>query len=357
MKHPLTAFILTFFPGLGHIYLTRNVRGVFYMVLTIGSALLGVAAGVLTGSDVFIFGLLFALLLYGISFIDMIAMLVSGSYAGNAQRQEHVIEQVPGNEAQSERFYTILLSFIPGLGHFQIGLMQRGLNFLMMFFGMLTLIIFLTFVTGQDGFLVFLGILPVIWLYNLFDAIGMLHRKQKGEELQDKTLMEDWDHHRADGRKNTVLAAFLAFVPGAGHMYLGLQKRGLQLMAGFFFGIYVLDVLKLSLFLFVIPLLWFFSFFDAMQLITKYREGSEELKDVPVVDWLLHRQKWVGVALIVLGGYFLASQILLPVLSTWVPQLTVWFDRYFQTVMVSVLLIGGGIRLLWGSSGKRGRSV
>ena len=34
---------------------------------------------------------------------------------------------------ESERFYTILLSFIPGLGHFQLGLMQRGLSFLIAF--------------------------------------------------------------------------------------------------------------------------------------------------------------------------------------------------------------------------------
>lgn len=48
--------------------------------------------------------------------------------------------------------------------------------------------------------------------------------------------------------------------PGAGHMYLGLQRRGLQLMAAFLLSIYLLDLLRLSAFLFLVPIIWFYSF-------------------------------------------------------------------------------------------------
>ena len=56
----------------------------------------------------------------------------------------------------SERFYTILLSFIPGLGHFKLGLMQRGLSFLVAFFGLLTIILIV---------LKLLGKISISWLW------------------------------------------------------------------------------------------------------------------------------------------------------------------------------------------------
>ncbi len=49
-------------------------------------------------------------------------------------------------------------------------------------------------------------------------------------------------------RKNKTIAMLLSMFPGAGHMYLGLQKRGLQLMAAFLFSVYFMDALRLSLF-------------------------------------------------------------------------------------------------------------
>lgn len=370
LKHPWTAFILNFFPGLGHIYLHRTVRGFIYLMLTFGSVIGGLGLYFLSNAEGFmVIGVGFGLLIYGISFIDMIATLVSGNYKTSSMGDmphhslsgEQLSERsmnMEGSEIPSiqtdntERFYTIVLSFIPGLGHFQIGLMHRGINFLMLFFGCLTLIAFITLVTGEEGFLVLLGVLPVIWLYNLFDAIQLLQRKQKGEELKDAGLLEDWERHREVGRKSTMIATLLALFPGAGHMYLGLQKRGLQLMAGFLFSIYILDVLHLSLFLFIIPLIWFFSFFDVLQKINQYMR-DETVKDEPVVVWLLHHQRWIGIGLIALGLFYLADRVLIQALDNLLPaiDLTRWFKQHFQTTFVSLLLIGGGVWLLW--SGKR----
>ena len=47
------------------------------------------------------------------------------------------------------------------------------------------------------------------------------------------------------------LPRFLSMFPGAGHLYLGYQRRGVQLMAAFLFSIYILDVLRLGIFLFL----------------------------------------------------------------------------------------------------------
>lgn len=232
--------------------------------------------------------------------------------------------------------------------------MNRGLTLMTGFFGIFALVGFVTFVTRQEGFLVFLGLLPVIWLYSLFDAVQMLHRKQRGEEPEDRTVLEDLDRMREDGSKSTILATVLAIMPGAGQMYLGLQRRGLQLMALFLFSLYFLDVLNFSLLLFCIPLIWFYSFFDALQQISRYRRSDGALQDEPVADWLVYRQKWLGIGLIAFGCFYLFERLLADVLETWIPLSRYWVDRYFQTVVIALLLIGGGIRLMMGKRNRDG---
>lgn len=54
------------------------------------------------------------------------------------------------------------------------------------------------------------------------------------------------------------------FVPGAGHLYLGLNKRGLQFMIAFFACI-AFSWLLTIIFPFVIAVIWFYAMFDALQ--------------------------------------------------------------------------------------------
>lgn len=357
-KNPMAALLLSFIPGMGHLYLNRWFRAIIYGCGFFGPVML-IFLMVITGeyrhSDEFLVFLMAVALFFGfINMVDMVITLIRG-------REPSLHAPVPSADGMytapprtdNERFFTIVLSVIPGLGHFQLGLMQRGLAFLIAFFGSFAMIVFISVLTHQEGFLAFLGIMPIIWLYCMFDSIQQLNRKQRGELLIDQTFLEDFQESREDGRKSKMIATFLSIIPGAGHMYLGLQKRGLQLMAAFLFSIYIMDVLRLSLFLFLIPILWFYSFFDALQLISK--QGREELKDLPFVDWLMNHQKWVGIVLLLLGMYYLADEVLLSALDRMFPQerISMLFHQYFQTFVVSVLLIGGGIRLLLGSKQRR----
>lgn len=132
-------------------------------------------------------------------------------------------------------------------------------------------------------------------------------------------------------------------------MYLGLQKRGLQLMVLFLGSIYVLDVLKLSLFLFLIPLIWFYAFFDGLQQVSRY--GREPLRDRPIISGLGNQQRWLGLGLIVLGIYFVFTSVVMPYIDTHFPhlQLDYRIRSYLKTAIIAVLLIGGGIKLMTGS--------
>ncbi|MBC8079924.1 MAG: hypothetical protein H7X86_06240 [Gorillibacterium sp.] len=354
----LLAFLLSFCPGLGHLYLNRKLRAFLYAISFFGLLFI-MALNFDNVEGEFVLVLLFAaFIVWGINLLDVILYLNSP----NRHRQSmQTVSTDPSDGAsedhinqQNDRFNTILLSIIPGLGHFHLGLMQRGLTFLVSFFGFFTLVTFVTFTTRVEGFFIFLLALPVIWLYCMFDAVQLVNRRERGEQLEDRSLFEDLERSREEGKKSRTIATVLAIFPGAGHMYLGLQRRGLQLMAAFLFSIYIMDTLHLSLFLFLIPLIWFYSLFDALQNISKY--DREPLQDTPIVNWLMNHQKWVGFALLGLGCYFLFERVGRVILEQYFPnnQVYLWLHNNFSTMVISFLLIFGGIRLLIGDKSKNG---
>lgn len=353
MKNPIIAFVLGFFPGGGLMYLGKIARGLGYMIaefLLIFFTIILVAGYNEEFALVIVF---LGVILYIINLID-----TGRTASGLFHKKQTPLASDPAqiDEAEHERFRTILLSFIPGVGHFQLGLMNRGITLLMAFLGLAIMVFFVAVLTDRGEFLVFWAILPVIWVYSFFDAIQQLNRKQRGEELVDQTILEDFESRREEGKKSKAIATFLSIFPGAGHLYLGMQRRGIQLMAAFLFSIYILDVLRLGIFLFLIPIIWFYSFFDGMQKASKNDE--EPLEDTPIIAYLINQQKWVGIGLVLLGLYYLTANILLPVISPMLLNLIdidirYWFDRYFQTAVVCIVLIGGGLKLLFGKKEKK----
>ncbi|WP_053217996.1 hypothetical protein [Virgibacillus senegalensis] len=362
-KSSILAFFLALIPGFGHMYLGHRRKGVLYPVLFFSVLGFGAFAFIISAvGELIPFTLLLAFLIWAVNVIDMLITLLKRSRIqpmNQAASSSQEATGYPGGqpEIQNERFTTILLSFIPGVGHFQLGLNQRGLTFLAGFFGVASMIFFVAFVSHQDGFLIFLLAMPIIWIYSFFDAIQLLNKKQSGETLEDRTIIEDLEQYRDEGQKSKMLATILAIFPGAGHMYLGLQRRGLQLMAAFLLSIYVLDILRLSIFLFLIPIIWFFSFFDALQHTSKAERGDVE--DVPIVKYLANHQKWLGIALLLLGLFYITDSILLPVIAEQVRtvfQIDIWYyyHQYFQVSLVCLLLIAGGIRLIVGAGPNKG---
>lgn len=351
-KNPIIAFLLAFIPGGGLLYLGKSIRGLMYFIGEL--ALISLffyfnQVWLFTAGTVTFYA---GILLYLINLIDT---GVTASRLVNTP----VDEPTRTKSQESERFYAIILSFIPGLGHLQLGLMNRGMTLLMGYFGLAVMIIFVAILANMGEFTIFLAVLPVIWVYGFFDVIQQLNKKHRGEPLVDRTILEELEARREEGKKSKSIATFLAMFPGAGHLYLGLQRRGIQFMAAFLFSIYILDVLRLSLFMFLIPIIWFYSFFDCLQKASK--AGKEELDDQPVINYLLNHQRWLGTGLILLGVYYLLTNIAIPALS---PMLSAyfnmdfryWFDQYLQTAVVCVLFIGGGIKLLSGTKKAREES-
>jgi len=82
---------------------------------------------------------------------------------------------------KSRKNLVYLLAILPGLGHFHLGLMTRGLQFMLLFFGT----IFLTNIIGSFGFF-----LPIIVFYSYFDVLQYHSAYREGQELIDEPILK-----------------------------------------------------------------------------------------------------------------------------------------------------------------------
>lgn len=171
------------------------------------------------------------------------------------------------------------------------------------------------------------------------------------------------DAHSPDVRTISPKSPFLAFifslVPGVGHMYLELMQRGLSIMITFFGAIAVTAGFNgPEVAILVLPVLYFYSVFDALQLRRRINTG-ENVADKAlytwrqVEGWLSLRpgqtQTLLAYVLILYGG--------LKLVQNWLPPLTFFGARYslHSVTMFPLLLILAGVWILSGL--KRGRGA
>lgn len=97
-------------------------------------------------------------------------------------------------------------------------------------------------------------------------------------------------------------------------------------------------------------MVWFYSFFDALQQVSRY--GREPLIDKPVIGMFAQYHRWVGLGLLLLGAYYILINVLVPTLDRLFPNGEIYnlVDMYLRTIIVSLLLIGGGIWMMIGNS-------
>lgn len=234
------------------------------------------------------------------------------------------------------KFTTFLLSFIPGLSHLYLGFGDRAVIFFMVSLGAILGVSGLAFITRtEEIFIILVFALPIIWLIALVDAFSLRKRYilkeygSSGGEMQHENI----DEIRESNKKTITMA--LSIIPGAGHMYLGYQKKGLIIMGAFFFTVFFMGWLNLSLLLFALPLIWFYGFFDALHSVNGKNFNDEEISfNFPDI-----RPEWIGWGLIIIGILIVIERILYPLIPYQI-------RNYVQTSIVSIIFIAGGIRLL-----------
>lgn len=168
-------------------------------------------------------------------------------------------------------------------------------------------------------------------------------------------------------KKNKILFFLFSLIPGAAHMYIGLVKRGLVIMLALVAGAGLAMMADTPAFLLVLPVLWFYSFFDAWN---KYHLPEEKLTKVQD-DFLFFlnampenvrsdpRFKKVasanvlkvgGIVAIIAGAYLIWGQIIVRVLirllSDTGAEILSQISYKLPQVAVAVILIVVGIKLI-----------
>lgn len=246
---------------------------------------------------------------------------------------------------RKSKFMTFILSFLPGLSHFYLGYMERGFIYLILFGGLCVGSVGLAILTHHDDPLILLFGVPIIWLVALVDAFSTLNNIRYGKS---SSIIENGiDPIESKEMNKKIITLALSMIPGAGHMYLGYQKKGLVLMGGFFFSIFIMGWLNLSLLVFILPLIWFYSFFDAFHTL-----NGNNVEDMDISKFLPSiKPEYIGKGLIVVGLLIMLQKVFYPVLEQILsPIIKVYMVRqirdYIQTSIVSLIFIIGGIKML-----------
>lgn len=107
------------------------------------------------------------------------------AYKNMQQIQEQYRYNRSGDGVNGFLFFIYLA--VPGLRHMYLGLMKRGLGFLVTFFGLIGLSIILE---GLAGILV--PVIFIAWFYSAFDSYQCRKLLSKGEQVEDKELFKGY---------------------------------------------------------------------------------------------------------------------------------------------------------------------
>jgi hypothetical protein len=156
-------------------------------------------------------------------------------------------------------------------------------------------------------------------------------------------------------RGATVLCAFL---PGAGHMCMGFMKRGISFMGLFFLTIFLASWLGIGPLMYMLPVLWFYSFFDCINIAWASPEEFSSLRD----DYLFHQEgvesifssRWAfygGILLIFFGVYLIFDKLvsrICPYLVEDASNALRVAESLFPQIFFGVVIILIGVRLIVG---------
>lgn len=92
-------------------------------------------------------------------------------------------------------FLFFIFVAVPGLRHMYLGLMNRGLQFLISFFGAFTIGI----ITGNSLEGIIIPIIFIIWFYSAFDSYQCRKLLARGEKIEDKPIFEEYSIHQLKG--------------------------------------------------------------------------------------------------------------------------------------------------------------
>lgn len=162
-------------------------------------------------------------------------------------------------------------------------------------------------------------------------------------------------------KKSGFLTFCFSFLPGAGEMYLGFMKMGVSLMGLFFALIMLAAVLNMPAILFVLAVVWFYSFFHVHNLAGLTDEEFLETEDVflfhldaffgPDGKNIEKYRKTIAIVLIAIGALFFwngMKDLLFSFLPDAVWRFLLRMESRVWKILVGSAIVVGGIRMIAG---------
>jgi TM2 domain-containing membrane protein YozV len=168
-------------------------------------------------------------------------------------------------------------------------------------------------------------------------------------------------------KKSRFWIFVFSLFPGAGQMYLGFMRRGVSLMGLFFLVIFLSSWLSIGPLMYLLPVLWFFAFFDGINRGYADDETFARFED----GWLFPAGRlpgggrdlpWkgrlaVGILALLLGVYLIWNN-LLSALARVLPEAfyraLADLTQMAPQLIVGVLIIAAGVWLLAAGGNRNG---
>lgn len=161
-------------------------------------------------------------------------------------------------------------------------------------------------------------------------------------------------------KRNGFLTFCFSCLPGAGQMFLGFFKEGVSLMAVFFGVCLLVSWLSIDPLLFIIPIIWFYSFFDALNKNSLPDSDFEQLEDHYLFvngmeefqGFSLSRYRLVAAVLLILLGINLLCNNVIDIMAAFGFSLSYEiyqiFFHYVPQLIIAVVIIAVGVYLIIG---------
>ena len=152
-----------------------------------------------------------------------------------------------------------------------------------------------------------------------------------------------------------------SLIPGAGELYMGFQKKGLSLMLLWWGCIAACALLGFDALLFLLPIIWFYSFFQVHNLKTLSEEEFHSVEDnylIPTDGFIADKKAFVkqyrniiAIILIVLGisgVWDIATVWLRTLLPEAIYEYVEMLGYQLPTIAISIIMIAIGVKLIKG---------
>lgn len=150
-----------------------------------------------------------------------------------------------------------------------------------------------------------------------------------------------------------------SLIPGAGEMYMGFKKQGLSIML-LFWGVFALGACTgMDWLIFLIPIIWFYSFFNVHNLKSLSEEEFYSVEDSYIlhmdkligdIDSLLtHHRKLTAIVLIIFGASILWNNIVdffYIILPDYLANILGTFAYHLPQLIIAIAIIFAGIYIL-----------